>query len=219
VALGELTPAQRRFLDRLCETTLVDRFYLSGGTALAAFHLHHRSSDDLDLFTREPLDGRAIVHLINAAGDGPATPRRVYDRLGFLLSVGGEPLRVEFARYDVDHLEAPEPRYGRLRVDGLRDILANKLSAMVERTEPKDYADVLFILRQPGRSLARGMEDCRRKFGWPGLDQLLQRAFLLPEHFKGWVDTDPPVSLEEAREFFRELTRSLVRLDDEQPSA
>ena len=108
----------------------------------------------------------------------------------------------------------PEPRYGRLRVDGLRDILANKLAAMVEGTEPKDYADVMFILRQPGFSLPRGMEDGRTKFGWPGLHHLLQRAFLYPEHFRGWVENDPPTALVEAREYFRDLARSLVDLDD-----
>jgi hypothetical protein len=217
VALGDLTPAQRRLLDRLLESELVDRFYLSGGTALSAFHLHHRKSDDLDLFARDPFDTQAVLRLVNAVGDGPAVPRRVHDRLGFLLSVGGEPLRVEFVRYQFDHLQAPEPRYGRLGVDGLRDILANKLSAMVERTEPKGYADVLFILREPGFSLLSGMEDCRRKFGWPGLRHLLQRAFLQPEHFRGWVETDPSVSLPEARAFFRELARSLVELEETRP--
>lgn len=211
---GELTLAQKRLLDRLVESDLVERFYLSGGTALASFHLHHRDSDDLDLFTRDPLDTRAVVRLVNSVADEPPAPRRVYDRLGFIASVSGQPLRVEFVHYDFDPLEPPQPRHGPLRVDGLRDILANKLSAMVERVEPKDYADVFFILRQPGFSLERGMEDCRRKFGWPGLASLLQTAFLRSEQFKGWVETDPPVSLEEARRFFRELARSLIQLDE-----
>jgi predicted nucleotidyltransferase component of viral defense system len=30
-----------------------ERFYLSGGTALSAYYLQHRYSDDLDLFTRD----------------------------------------------------------------------------------------------------------------------------------------------------------------------
>jgi Nucleotidyl transferase AbiEii toxin, Type IV TA system len=212
VALGDLTLAQRHLLDRLIDNALVERFYLSGGTALAAFHLHHRSSDDLDLFTRDPVDTRAVLRLVSAVADEPPVPRRQDDRFGFLLRVGGEPLRVEFVRYDFDHLDPPERRYGTLRVDGLRDILANKLSAMVERTEPKDFADVLFILRQPGFSLELGMEDCRKKFGWPGLRYLLQAAFLRPEQFKSWVTTDPPVTLNEARAFFRDLARSLIRV-------
>jgi hypothetical protein len=118
VVLGDLTCAQRLFLGRLAGTALADRFYLSGGTALSAFHLRHRKSDDLDLFTREPVDTRAVLQLVNAVGEEPAIPRRVQDRLGFLLHVGGEPLRVEFVRYEFDHLDAPVARYGRLRVDG-----------------------------------------------------------------------------------------------------
>lgn len=49
---GDLTPAQRTFLDHLIGSEFADTFYLSGGTALSAFHLHHRDSEDLDLFSR-----------------------------------------------------------------------------------------------------------------------------------------------------------------------
>jgi hypothetical protein len=47
-------------------------------------------------------------------------------------------------------------------------------------------------LGRPGFSLERGIDDCRKKFGWPGLVYLLQPAFLRPQHFTGWVETDPP---------------------------
>lgn len=42
-------PARRA--SRRCER--IPR-YLSGGTGLAAYYLHHRRSDDLDFFTRDP---------------------------------------------------------------------------------------------------------------------------------------------------------------------
>lgn len=35
---------------------LGDNFFLTGGTALAVFYLHHRRSNDLDFFTLKPTD-------------------------------------------------------------------------------------------------------------------------------------------------------------------
>lgn len=44
-----LTPLQNKFLGEFFELT--SDFWLTGGTALSAFYLHHRYSEDLDLFT------------------------------------------------------------------------------------------------------------------------------------------------------------------------
>lgn len=211
MAAGELTRAQRAFLDHLLGSRLADSFYLSDGTALSAFHLHHRRSDDLDLFSREPFDGKAVVGLVNAVAEGEPVPRRIHDRLGFIVRLSGEPLRVEFVHYDFEWIEEPAARYGRLRVDGLRDILANKLSAIVERTDAKDYADLLHILRRSSLTLEQGIDDCRAKFGWPGLDRLLQTALLRVDELPAWPDTEPPTTLGEARAFFREAVEDLVR--------
>ena len=35
-------------------------FYLTGGTALAEFYLHHRYSEDLDFFSENEVDARGI---------------------------------------------------------------------------------------------------------------------------------------------------------------
>lgn len=43
-----LTPAQRRVIAAVAGEPNLQPFYLSGGTALAAYHLRHRLSDDLE---------------------------------------------------------------------------------------------------------------------------------------------------------------------------
>lgn len=210
MATGELIPAQRAFLDHLLASELAETFYLSGGTALSAFHLHHRESEDLDLFSRLPFEAVAVARLVNAIAEGEPLPRRIGHRLGFILRVAGERLRVEFVYYDFEWIEPPVPRYDALRVDGLRDILANKLSAIVERTDPKDFADLLHILRRTDLTIEQGMVDCKRKFGWPGLQHLLQTALLKVESLSGWPETEPPATLDDARAFFRRLVERLV---------
>lgn len=46
-----LTLQQNKFLDNFFRTHLELDFFLTGGTALAEFYLHHRKSEDIDLFT------------------------------------------------------------------------------------------------------------------------------------------------------------------------
>lgn len=211
MTIGDLTPGQRSFLDHLLSSPLVEAFYLTGGTALSAFHLHHRRSDDLDLFSRQPFDPSEAVRLVNSIAEKEPIPHRIHHRLGFVVQVAGAPLRVEFVHYDFDWIEPPVARYRGLRVDGLRDILANKLSAVIERTDPKDFTDLLFLLRDTDLSLEGGIEDCKAKFGWPGLHHLLQTALLKVGDLTGWPETEPPTSLDEARLFFRDAVRALAR--------
>ena len=48
----KLTPLQRDLLTAFF--THEQRFFLTGGAALAGFYLHHRPTLDLDLFTLDP---------------------------------------------------------------------------------------------------------------------------------------------------------------------
>lgn len=47
---------QREILLSLLEYSDIEsKFFLTGGTALSVFYLHHRISEDLDLFTANPI--------------------------------------------------------------------------------------------------------------------------------------------------------------------
>ncbi|MDP9107339.1 MAG: nucleotidyl transferase AbiEii/AbiGii toxin family protein, partial [Candidatus Eremiobacteraeota bacterium] len=52
---GTLYPLQDRILEVVA--TYGDALVLTGGTALARLYLHHRYSDDIDLFSLEPKPG------------------------------------------------------------------------------------------------------------------------------------------------------------------
>ncbi|MBI5487679.1 MAG: nucleotidyl transferase AbiEii/AbiGii toxin family protein [Deltaproteobacteria bacterium] len=212
---GDLTPAQRALLDRLDASELASSFYLTGGVALSAFHLHHRDSLDLDLFSRLPFDPKRVVRWLNEVAAGAVVPHRTGDRYEFTVLIESERVRVEFVHYDFDRIETTGTHHGRIAVDGLRDIAANKLSAVIERLEPKDFADLLFLLRRDDVPLARVIDDCRRKFGWPALEHILQTALLKVERLPGWPRTEPETTLEEARSFFREIVRTLIRVDQD----
>lgn len=52
-----LTAIQRKAIHSIALDAVVKHhFYLSGGTALAEYYLHHRLSDDLDFFSENEID-------------------------------------------------------------------------------------------------------------------------------------------------------------------
>src|SRR5574342_1029985 len=74
------TEIQQRFLEAFFNRDPISaHFYLSGGTALAGFYLHHRYSEDVDLFTRDAskiFQVRPIVETSLMACDLEITGRR-----------------------------------------------------------------------------------------------------------------------------------------------
>jgi len=57
-----LTARQEQFLAVVLEEKFIlDRFYLTGGTALSSWYLHHRQSYDLDFFSLERFHKEHII--------------------------------------------------------------------------------------------------------------------------------------------------------------
>ncbi|MBI2160726.1 MAG: nucleotidyl transferase AbiEii/AbiGii toxin family protein [Candidatus Rokubacteria bacterium] len=153
--MSVLTDTQRRFLEAFFESQREpDPFYLSGGTALAAYYLHHRYSDDLDFFTRERSNLEPSAHreqleraLTRSSLHIESSARRG-DHVQYLLAGdrGERPLtKIEFVFDAPRYLIAPERQDG-VFVDGLLAIAVNKLTALGRR-EPKDYVDLYEIVR------------------------------------------------------------------------
>src|SRR5712691_5667306 len=159
--INVLTTTQRRFLQAFFESQHEpDPFYLSGGTALAAYHLGHRYSDDLDFFPRDRSNLEPAAHreqLERALGRSHLSIERSVrrgDHLQYFLSgdAGAHPLvRVEFLFDTPEYFVAPQRR-DEAFVDGLVAIGVNKLTVL-GRQEPKDYVDVFEIVRTGGLSI------------------------------------------------------------------
>ena len=150
-----LTDIQRGLLEAFFTSGPVTaHFYLSGGTALAGFYLHHRLSDDIDLFTREAAQIshiRPVVQAsIRACGLEITESRETDEMLEY--KVHGDPhpthpLRKVDVVQDTPPIFAPPVLHGIIRVDALLSIAVNKVTAIFSRSdEIKDYVDLYFIL-------------------------------------------------------------------------
>ena len=145
-----LTPHQQKAIELIASEKRLGDFYLSGGTALAAYYLQHRFSDDLDFFVFENPD---LIFLKSFAekikeeiGAKDIRFERLYDRNQFFFETSTGELKVEFTKYPFRQLENTTLKDG-IKIDSLRDLAANKLMAMLDRFDPKDFADLFFILQ------------------------------------------------------------------------
>jgi predicted nucleotidyltransferase component of viral defense system len=146
-----LTPFQHQFLSRLAGSPLQSDFFFTGGTALAAFYLHHRYSEDLDFFTDDPQAVSRVAPVIQQLAKELGMTASFTRTTGhflecFLANPSGERLEMDFALDSPYRLEAKvqRPEIG-LWVDGPLDIACNKLSALYDRADPKDFVDIYFI--------------------------------------------------------------------------
>lgn len=166
-----LTKEQRDFLTCLAgEEYLREHFYLTGGTALAEYYLHHRLSEDLDFFSADtPLPFNAIDACVRtyAKNTGAQTEMSaIHDRRRFFLRRGDDfILKIEFVLYQFPSLKAPEVFDG-LNVDTFDDIAANKIMAMTQRCEAKDFVDLYFIMTEKGYTIYDLLELARKKFSY-----------------------------------------------------
>jgi Nucleotidyl transferase AbiEii toxin, Type IV TA system len=103
-----LTESQKSLLAQFAASSLNDTFYLSGATALSAFYLQHRFSEDLDFFTESDFGIEDVLDFVKSLpGTKDSHYERKYDRRIFLLDYANTTtLKLEFTRYPFPQLEA-----------------------------------------------------------------------------------------------------------------
>ena len=98
---GILSSFQRSFLQFFAGLPDQERFYLTGGTALAEYYLGHGLSYDLDLFTSEadlivPFSYR-VDQAAHSAGMQVTVVRRFASFVEFQIGLGEDQLKVDLA--------------------------------------------------------------------------------------------------------------------------
>jgi len=187
---ADLTEGQRSVLAALARSSLSGDFYLSGGTALAAFYLRHRRSRDL--FSSEDVPFETLRDFLASVPDTRVKSfQRLYDRRMFVIEVGAETLELEFTRYPFPRLQAAPRPPNAPPIDDVPGPPATKIAALADRQDPKDEVDLYFLVRSGAiESIAEAIELAEKKFGIPGLRYLLQRRMLAVSH--GHPTTTPP---------------------------
>ena len=207
---SKLTGLQKEFLEAFFSRE--ERFFLTGGAALAGFHLGHRETHDLDLFTLSDAldDGFALSSgIARQFGASVESIETSPDFRRFLLRRGLDAVVIDLVRDRVVQRVDDKPVVHGIRVDPPEEILSNKLCALLSRSEVRDLVDVR-ALEMAGYRVEDALPAAKLK------DSGLTPAQL------GWVlseitlgdDLVPPgnVSAEELREYLADLTTRLARI-------
>jgi hypothetical protein len=156
----ELAEEQRRALDRL--RPLAERLglYLAGGTALS-FHLGHRLSRDVDLFSLEPgLDIEQARRVVAALPDFEADS--VTD-VTLRFRIGAVP--IDIVRYPYPLLNPTCAGPGRFPIASLEDLATMKLSAAARRGIRRDFWDLYEMFTRQTPSLEQALDSYVRRYG------------------------------------------------------
>lgn len=163
----ELTPIQKKVLNLFSKSPLKNKFYWTGGTALAFLYLHHRQSKDLDFFSDKPFTYNQIIDFIKSLKKRLSLTKietkKIFDRWEFFLH-DKEELRIEFVFYNYPKVK-PRKKWQGIFVDSLEDITTNKIMALFDRNDPKDLVDLYFILTARSYKMSALLKNVEKKFG------------------------------------------------------
>lgn len=188
-------------------------FSLTGGTALSRGYYNHRFSDDLDYFVNDRSDFKRITE-------------RQIDKLKMLfadleidkqdtdfcrLFVAENQLKIEIVNDVPSHIGKLVNHSILGMIDSKENILANKITAFVDRAVPKDVVDLYYLLRD-GLDMNQALLDANSKAA--GIAPLLLAKFLsefdygLLEKEIKWVN---PVSTGVIKEYLQGVSLTLVK--------
>lgn len=163
-----LTPRQLTFLGAVAgNPELSAKVYLTGGTALAAFYLNHRESEDLDFFSETEIEPLAVETFLQSQkkelGFAKFEFQKSFNRNLYFLEYEDGILKTEFTYFPFPPLESGKLE-GHLRIDSLRDIAVNKTFTISQQTRGRDFVDLYCILREKHWQFGDLMRDARLKF-------------------------------------------------------
>ena len=188
-------------------------FYLTGGTTLSRGYFNHRYSDDLDYFVNYHPEFQRIAEL-QAERLQKVFQNIEVDYKGeffYRIFAAERRLKIEMVNDVPSHIGAliNHPLLG--TIDSKENILANKITALIDRSLPKDIVDIFFLLKD-GLSLKQALLDAHSKAA--GIAPLLiAKIFsefdysLVDEEIK-WVR---PVSSDVIRNYLNGIAIAIVK--------
>jgi len=175
-----LTPDQKRLLEYISkDPKITDKFYLTGGTALAEFYLQHRLSEDLDFFSETEFDESLITAWAKKTAQFFKVKEVEYKVLRgqhtYYFPFPKETIKVDFAYFPFSHL-GKFKSFGNLKISSILDIGVNKLQAILGRNRGRDYFDLYLIMKQEKLNLREMRKKYRLKFDVNISDEELAKA-------------------------------------------
>jgi predicted nucleotidyltransferase component of viral defense system len=206
-----LTAVQKTFLSEFVKSDLREVCRLTGGTALSAFYLEHRLSEDLDFFSKENVPLNVLERFLKSISIiEDISFSKLFDRNIFNLKIKDNSfLKVEFTFSSLINIE-DYVGVEQLILDSFLDLTVNKLCAIADRFDAKDYVDVYYALKSSDLSLRDLIELAEKKCDIKGIRHVLKsRLIQIPDG----IDKLPlkaALSENDVKNFFEGLIRDII---------
>lgn len=143
-------------------------FYLSGGTAASRGYLNHRYSEDLDFFTNDSeeftLWADRVINTLQGIQQSNLQVSVKEARFVRMFFKSEEfILKLEFINDVPSHIGDIRKDKVLGAIDSAENILANKVTAFIDRNEPKDLADIWGFCCKMRMNLKTAIEDAQSK--------------------------------------------------------
>lgn len=160
--LSILQGPQHRLWDELVEVP--SSFVLCGGTAVALY-LGHRTSVDLDFFSREEFDPDQLQGTTSFLTESKAIQKSA-NTLSCLVERDGTVKLSFFGVPNLKQILNPSVASGNnLRVASLLDLAGMKAAVVQKRAEARDYLDIDAIINQGGLDLPQALSAGKLIYG------------------------------------------------------
>ena len=208
-----LDKRQDEFLNEFQITPFLrDNFYLTGGTALAAFYLEHRYSEDLDFFSEQEIDmlnlDVALKKLQSALKAYKIDFQQSYNRNLFFLNFGKYVLKTEFTYFPFPRIDTKVSKDG-IQIDSLIDIATNKLFTIYQRVAARDYVDLYLTMKKVNFKMEDLILKAKAKFDWHIDPIQLGAQFIKAEEAKDFPRMINPIQPQEWITFFKNEAKKL----------
>lgn len=204
---------QIKLLQTFFSTDFSKTFCLTGGTALAAFYFGHRDSKDLDFFSHQSFNPQVLDNVINKLAQATNSSISTRVKTDNYNEIYLENKTEEWTQR-IDIVEDIPKRFGEIveidgiKVDSLENIGSNKILTVFNRTEPKDFIDLYFILHNSKLTFTYLFELARQKD--LGLSEFyLANSFTQIENIHTWPTTRLPLDTTFLIGFYRNMARIL----------
>lgn len=192
-------------------------FYLTGGTALSRFYLHHRYSDDLDLFVNRDKEFTGKVNRVLTTFQQQFEKVDVQlsdtDFMRMFIEMENVKLKIEFIN-DVSAHNFSAKNQNNWLLDSWQNILSNKISAL-SRNTPKDYVDVLFLSLKYSFNWVELFEAAKQKDAWVNEITVAEALHSFDiQRMTGirWIDKN--VNVQQFQQYFQTIAKDILMAAD-----
>lgn len=183
--LETIEPGTFSVLKELMATPELQDFYLVGGTALSLMY-GHRTSIDLDLFSKNKFDNESITNALIKKFDSQLDVR-VSNHFGIFCYIEG--VKVDIVRFPHPQIR-PTVEIEGVRMYAAEDIGAMKVQAILGRGKKKDFWDIAELLEH--YSVYDFITFHKEKYSTQNLYITVPQAIT---YFNDAEDSEDPVSL------------------------